>query len=547
MEGQIELGTILRKISRWSLFISIAVSAISLAAWIAGSPMLTSFSAKYIPIAPSTAIVFIGMGVSFLYYICRPNRLAGRLIAAAGASVSMALCFTLIIGFFYGASFQLEHLGLYSGTELSSGIGHMSLITAINFILASFGILSLTLPRSGTHYKNAAAFLGLLVALAGFVVALGYVYETPLLYGGSIIPVALPSSIAFIFLGLSIVTASGPFAIPVAIFTGPSVRSRLMKYFLPAIVVFLLIQDLFFKKILQTSGNPALFSAVTTIFSVIALIFVIERLSTKIGGEIDRAAEERKRAEESLRLNKDRLESLLKLSHIEAKVEKDIIDFALEEVVRLTKSKGGYLHFFNEDEQTIQLNSWSKDVMRNCIAAENEHYPLVQAGVWADSVRFRRPVIHNSYHDIPGKKGYPEGHFHLARHLGVPIFDGERIVGVTGVGNKEEPYNDTDALQIQLFMNSMWSILKQKRMSDEREKMIAELQAAISKVKQLSGLLPICAACKKIRDDKGSWSQIEVYIKSRSEAEFSHGICPDCAKKAYEEFDKMIKSKGPKL
>lgn len=57
-----------------------------------------------------------------------------------------------------------------------------------------------------------------------------------------------------------------------------------------------------------------------------------------------------------------------------------------------------------------------------------------------------------------------------------------------------------------------------------------ELQAALAKVKLLSGLVPICASCKKIRDDKGYWQQIETYIRSHSEAEFTHGICPDCAK-----------------
>lgn len=62
---------------------------------------------------------------------------------------------------------------------------------------------------------------------------------------------------------------------------------------------------------------------------------------------------------------------------------------------------------------------------------------------------------------------------------------------------------------------------------------IAGLQEAMSKVKTLSGFLPICASCKKIRDDQGYWNQIEVYIRNHSEAEFSHGICPDCAKKLY--------------
>ena len=72
-----------------------------------------------------------------------------------------------------------------------------------------------------------------------------------------------------------------------------------------------------------------------------------------------------------------------------------------------------------------------------------------------------------------------------------------------------------------------------KRGEEEREKLIHELQEALAKVKTLSGMLPICASCKKIRDDKGYWNQMEAYIRDHSEAEFSHSICPDCKKKLY--------------
>ncbi|MBM4278487.1 MAG: hypothetical protein FJ130_11515 [Deltaproteobacteria bacterium] len=67
----------------------------------------------------------------------------------------------------------------------------------------------------------------------------------------------------------------------------------------------------------------------------------------------------------------------------------------------------------------------------------------------------------------------------------------------------------------------------------EWEKLIQELQEALSKVKTLSGMLPICSSCKKIRDDKGYWNQIESFFLTHSEAQFSHGLCPDCMKKLY--------------
>ena len=86
------------------------------------------------------------------------------------------------------------------------------------------------------------------------------------------------------------------------------------------------------------------------------------------------------------------------------------------------------------------------------------------------------------------------------------------------------------------FRGIVRDVTERKRLEEEREKFIAELQEALAKVKTLSGFLPICASCKKIRDDKGYWRQIEAYIRDHSEAEFSHGICPDCREKLYGNF-----------
>lgn len=76
-------------------------------------------------------------------------------------------------------------------------------------------------------------------------------------------------------------------------------------------------------------------------------------------------------------------------------------------------------------------------------------------------------------------------------------------------------------------------IEERKRVQLEKDDLIAELKDALKRVKTLSGLLPICASCKRIRDDKGYWNQIESYIRGHSEAEFSHSMCPECSKKFY--------------
>jgi PAS domain-containing protein len=86
------------------------------------------------------------------------------------------------------------------------------------------------------------------------------------------------------------------------------------------------------------------------------------------------------------------------------------------------------------------------------------------------------------------------------------------------------------------LVGAIMDITEIKQAEIEKERLIAQLQGALDNVKLLSGLLPICASCKKVKDDQGYWNQIEIYIRDRSEAEFSHGICPDCMKKLYPEY-----------
>jgi hypothetical protein len=98
---------------------------------------------------------------------------------------------------------------------------------------------------------------------------------------------------------------------------------------------------------------------------------------------------------------------------------------------------------------------------------------------------------------------------------------------------KGEGYQQRLPVLAQRAMEAHQLAVERKQAEAEREKLIHELQEAMAKVKTLSGMLPICASCKKIRDDQRYWNQIEAYIRDHSEAEFSHGICPECMKKLY--------------
>jgi two-component system sensor histidine kinase VicK len=99
---------------------------------------------------------------------------------------------------------------------------------------------------------------------------------------------------------------------------------------------------------------------------------------------------------------------------------------------------------------------------------------------------------------------------------------------------------------IRASVTAFRDITEQKQAEKEKEKLISDLQEALATINTLQGILPICASCKKVRDDKGNWKQIESYISEHSEAEFSHGYCPECGKKALEEahdFMKKLKQK----
>jgi len=172
-------------------------------------------------------------------------------------------------------------------------------------------------------------------------------------------------------------------------------------------------------------------------------------------------AEERAEvATRALQLNESRLNAMLALSEAAPGMsEAELFQHGLEEAQRLTGSKIGYLHFINEDQRTIRLHAWSANTYQCCTAAHDAHYPVEKAGVWADAMRLRQPVIHNDYQRMEGRQGYPEGHAHLIRHMAAPVLEGGKVRMILGVGNKATPYDDADQRQLQLIGDSLWKMI----------------------------------------------------------------------------------------
>jgi PAS domain S-box-containing protein len=178
----------------------------------------------------------------------------------------------------------------------------------------------------------------------------------------------------------------------------------------------------------------------------------------------------RKLAEEALALNAHRMKVLLQLNQMANATLHEITNFVLEEAVSLTQSKIGYLAFVNEDESILTMHSWSKSAMAECAIDEKPIiYPVKETGLWGEAVRQRRAIITNDYcEDNPWKKGIPEGHVSIKRHMNVPVFEGSKIVLVAGVGNKDEEYGQGDIEQLTLLMEGMWRLIERKQ---EEEKL----------------------------------------------------------------------------
>lgn len=185
---------------------------------------------------------------------------------------------------------------------------------------------------------------------------------------------------------------------------------------------------------------------------------LLEELANRLEEQI--AARE---SEAHIQLQADTQAALLNLFNSNTPDEESFIEATLEEAVRLTNSEIGYFHFVNAGGINLNMFKWSKGVMEMCTAAPTAHYPLNEAGIWADCVRTGRPAVHNDYANLPNRQGLPDGHFPLARHLSVPIHDNNRPVAIIGVGNKATPYDDYDIARLTLMSTTLWFQIEHKR------------------------------------------------------------------------------------
>ncbi len=158
--------------------------------------------------------------------------------------------------------------------------------------------------------------------------------------------------------------------------------------------------------------------------------------------------------------NESRLTSLVRILQHPAETIQGLLDYALDQAIHLTGSKIGCIYHYHEERRAFVLNTWSREVMAECAVTDPlTCYELDKTGIWGEAVRQRRPIVVNDFPaDNPRKKGIPKGHVKLKKFMTVPIFQGENIVGVIGLANKESDYEEIDLLQVSLLMEAVWKV-----------------------------------------------------------------------------------------
>ena len=160
------------------------------------------------------------------------------------------------------------------------------------------------------------------------------------------------------------------------------------------------------------------------------------------------------------------LQSRIRLSEMSGKVDhQQLMQATLDIAEELTGSTIGFFHFVDEDQEGIALQAWSSNTIEHMCTAEGAgiHYPVSQAGVWADAIRQRKSVIHNDLAHLEGRKGMPEGHAAVQREICVPVMRENRVVAVIGVGNKACDYDDKDADMLSQLATLVWEMIAIKR------------------------------------------------------------------------------------
>ena len=285
------------------IFVVVAGVA-ALAGWATGHPVLLGLRASYIPMAPNTALAFVVLG-SGRFVVVSEARAVRRFAGLAAVLVGL-IGLLRLAEYASGVTFDVDQWFIHvrGGRFGLAPLGRMSFATASAFVAASIAIVTLTWPTRWESFTHTAGACGVVTTMTGLVFALGYLFSpnAPLLYGTESIPMALNTALGFVGMGVGIVTAAGPGAFPLQRLSGPSIRARLLRTFLPLITGTVGVVAWLTHLVTTTVGSSstAISSAALATAAIVLFAVICERIAGRVGGRIERAEAELQQAHDLL-------------------------------------------------------------------------------------------------------------------------------------------------------------------------------------------------------------------------------------------------------
>jgi PAS domain S-box-containing protein len=476
--------------------LTMIAGAVALLGWISGLRILASLRSDYIPMAPDSAVLFILFGSILLSGTYQPNRQIYRSFTIAIVCLISTYGALKFVEYFVKADLTFEGL-LFPITETLGffPLRRMSPFSGLLFLIVGIAVLLKIVSRKSHKMKDAAGGLGIVVVITGFIATTGYLFGTPLLYGGTVVPLAATSAAAFLFLGCGLVAMTGadsPFVRP---FAGPTANARLLRRILPIIVMVILVDNLLGFKFIRISRIPqALFSALLTLIAIVLIILVVLRTTKTIFQGANQAEIERRRAEETLRESEEKFRTLF--------VNNSSAIAIIEPDTTISMVNDAYCQMSGYTEQEVIGMSWTKQIPPDDLERLQEYN--------------RRRLINPQ--DAPEK--YEFSFFGKSGEIKHALMSVSLIPSMRKI------------------IASFTDITERKRTEAALQQRLIELQEARDNIKTLEGILPLCSYCHRIRTDQESWKKLEEYISEHSNALFSHGICPECLQKHFPEIER---------
>jgi len=350
------------------LFLILFISGLSLLGWIFGIVILASVSSTFIPIAPSTAIIFIIL-TSFLIL---KNNIGESPIIQSFNTVLVALvvlfCLNIFLGYLFNFTWDIENIYIKNPKTLGNvPIGRMSPITALLFIFICIGLLS-----NWQNITKTIKYLGggfsLMACILSSVLLIGYLYKAPLLYGSKIIPVALPTAICFLLFSITLLRILELKFWTYNFIKENKVSNQLLKWFLSISIFIVIFQGYLITNYSIIANNPTLFVALALFIVIPLTIILVVRVSSVIGIKLLTAEQKLKESEIEFRSLAESMPQMVWTTRADGwntyfnQQWVDYTGLTLEESYGL-----GWNKPFHPDDQQRAWDAWQNAVENNAV------------------------------------------------------------------------------------------------------------------------------------------------------------------------------------